>query len=579
MQAGRESSNVSSMSEAVAPSIRKEAMRLVGPLFYLALAATLVGIVSGIATTWLIATINDALHPSGPLGLRFFLGFCALCLFSILGSAAAGITNSVVGQRVIAVLRREISRRLTQAPLETIERLQPHKVLAILANDIESVSIFTFNLSGYAAALAIVLACVGYVASLSVAAFFIFLGAITIAAVLTGYSRLGWAKDYSGVRDAQDRLQQQYRAITEGAKELRLNDSRAAQVHDKHLAEAVQTISDRKIAAMRRFWLISSVTSGIMFVAIGLLLLTHDGLSLSDRAVSGAVLAILYIRTPMEQILNGLPAFFQAQVALRRITTLSAGLADRPLTQPKERRHFAGPDNAIEISGGIYEFKGPDGSAGFRLGPVDLKVNAGETLFIVGENGSGKTTLVKLLLGLYPLHAGVLKYGGSFVPAEDLPAYRQIFSAIFADYFLFSDLVSLDEKLVAKAQIHLQQLEIAHKVDIRDGAFSTIDLSTGQRKRLALIHAYLEQRPVIMFDEWAADQDPTFRRIFYEEILTDLKAQGRTLIVVSHDDRFFHFADRIVTLHNGLIISTCDSVKAVAQTADGVVPSSVHTAH
>jgi putative pyoverdin transport system ATP-binding/permease protein len=142
------------------------------------------------------------------------------------------------------------------------------------------------------------------------------------------------------------------------------------------------------------------------------------------------------------------------------------------------------------------------------------------------------------------------------VEAGQMDAYRQLYSAVFADYHLFDDLVVRDPALIARAQAYLEQLEIAHKVKIEDGVFSTIDLSTGQRKRLALIHAMLEQRPVMMFDEWAADQDPTFRRVFYTVFLPELKRQGKTLIIVSHDDRYFHVADRVIRIERGQIIET-----------------------
>lgn len=104
------------------------------------------------------------------------------------------------------------------------------------------------------------------------------------------------------------------------------------------------------------------------------------------------------------------------------------------------------------------------------------------------------------------------------------------------------------------AEVYLKRLEIAHKVSIRDGSFTTTDLSTGQRKRLALINAWLEERPVLVFDEWAADQDPTFRRIFYTELLPELKRLGKTIIVISHDDRYFDVADRLVRMAAGKVV-------------------------
>jgi putative ATP-binding cassette transporter len=131
--------------------------------------------------------------------------------------------------------------------------------------------------------------------------------------------------------------------------------------------------------------------------------------------------------------------------------------------------------------------------------------------------------------------------------------YRQLFTTVFSDFYLFEDLVGtgLAPTLPETARPYLERLEIAHKVNVKDGAFTTLDLSTGQRKRLALVHAYLEGRPVLVFDEWAADQDPTFRHLFYTELLPELRDKGHLLVVISHDDRYFHLADRVLRMHAG----------------------------
>src|SRR5256885_14002412 len=68
------------------------------------------------------------------------------------------------------------------------------------------------------------------------------------------------------------------------------------------------------------------------------------------------------------------------------------------------------------------------------------------------------------------------------------------------------------------------------------------------------VHAYLEGRPVLVFDEWAADQDPSFRHLFYTELLPELRARGHLLVVISHDDRYFHLADRIVRMEAGRMV-------------------------
>lgn len=184
---------------------------------------------------------------------------------------------------------------------------------------------------------------------------------------------------------------------------------------------------------------------------------------------------------------------------------------------------------------------------------MNLVITAGEVLFIVGGNGSGKSTLMKVLTGLYPATAGELRVDGRSLGPENVAAYREMYSPIFSDFHLFSRLYGLldvDDQAVLDL---LRQMQISDKTSFQNGRFTKRDLSTGQRKRLAMIVALLEDRPICLFDEWAADQDPEFRRYFYEELIPSLKRRGKTVIAVSHDDRYFHCADRVVTLEYGKI--------------------------
>lgn len=188
----------------------------------------------------------------------------------------------------------------------------------------------------------------------------------------------------------------------------------------------------------------------------------------------------------------------------------------------------------------------------FMLGPFDLCLPSGELVFLVGGNGSGKTTLAMLLIGLYAPEAGEIRLNGTPVDEENRKHYRQNFSVVFSDFYLFESLLGLSaSEIDAQARECLVQLQLNHKVQIENGTFSTRELSQGQRKRLALLTAYLEDRPFYVFDEWAADQDPLFKKIFYTQLLPKLKARGKTVLVITHDDRYFHVADRIIKLDDG----------------------------
>jgi putative ATP-binding cassette transporter len=202
----------------------------------------------------------------------------------------------------------------------------------------------------------------------------------------------------------------------------------------------------------------------------------------------------------------------------------------------------------------MFHYYHRDKSPLFSVGPIDMTIRRGEVVFVVGGNGSGKSTLMKLLTGLYYPESGRILVDGKPVMRSDYPDYRELFSIIFTDFHLFERLYGIDE--YDEEMIHrlLKQMELDRKTDFVDGAFTNIQLSTGQRKRMAMITALLEDKPVYVFDEWAADQDPTFREYFYNEQLKKMKESGKTIIAVSHDDRFFHFADRVLKMDFGRFV-------------------------
>jgi putative ATP-binding cassette transporter len=209
----------------------------------------------------------------------------------------------------------------------------------------------------------------------------------------------------------------------------------------------------------------------------------------------------------------------------------------------------------IDFHGVTHAYRSPLAPHGFVLGPLDLTLVRGETVFVIGGNGSGKTTLAKLLTGLYVPEGGEVRLDGRPIAADNREAYRQLFSVVFDDAVVFDSLWGMDAgDRDRRAHEYLRQLELEHVVTVTNGAFSRTALSRGQRKRLALLTAYLEDRPIYVFDEWAADQDPAFRKIFYRNLLPELKRRGKTVVAITHDDRYFASADRIVKLEDGKVV-------------------------
>ncbi len=274
-----------------------------------------------------------------------------------------------------------------------------------------------------------------------------------------------------------------------------------------------------------------------------------------SEVVIQLVAIMLFAFGLLNSISRGIPVLITMNVAVENLERLEAdidayGVYD-PVAVPEIPEGFA----EITLDSVTFQYTGKEDETLFTAGPVDLTIEQGEALFIVGGNGSGKSTLLKLLTGLYyPMAGGEVILDGKTVTPDRYQAYRELFSIIFTDFHLFKKLYGLESVDGQQVRDLLQEMEIHTKTDYVDGKFTNIDLSTGQRKRLAYIAALLEDKPIYIFDEWAADQDPEFRQHFYERFLMDLKAMGKTIIAVTHDDRYFDKADRVIKMEEGKIV-------------------------
>ncbi|MFB4394224.1 MULTISPECIES: cyclic peptide export ABC transporter [unclassified Pseudomonas] len=541
---------------AASRSATRELLSLLKPYRLLVASSIVLGILGGLAVTALLATVNQGLHKGDGLGQGVVLAFVSLCVLALVSSIAADLGTNYVGQHVIARLRKDLGAKVLSAPIDQIERYRTHRLIPVLTHDVDTISDFAFSFAPLAISLTVVLGCLGYLASLSLPIFALTLVAIGIGSVIQYIAQRKGVNGFLAAREAEDELQKHYQAISEGAKELRIHRPRRHTMLTRNIQGTADRIRDTNVRAITLYVVAKSLGSMLFFVVIGLALTMQSLWPANDPAVtSGFVLVLLYMKGPLENLIGNLPIISRAQIALRRI----ADLAER-FSSPEPHLLLSAdetprpPLERLELRNVQYRFPAVEGSEPFTLGPVNLSIAPGEILFIAGENGSGKTTLIKLLLGLYAPHQGQVLVNGKAIDSQTLDDYRQHFTTIFADYFLFEDLIADGRSLPADAGQYLERLEIAHKVSVRDGAFTTTDLSTGQRKRLALVNAWLDERPVLVFDEWAADQDPAFRRVFYTELLPDLKRLGKTIIVISHDDRYFDIADHLVRMQAGKVV-------------------------
>jgi putative pyoverdin transport system ATP-binding/permease protein len=520
--------------------------------------AMLTGLMSGASSAGLIALTNHVLTTNNFLSFPLMGGFLGLCLLSLVSYVATQILLSRLTQRVTYELRIFLTKQILSLPLSEIEQLGSAKLLAALIEDVQVLSNLLLVVAQLSVNIAITLSCLVYMFWLSPALFGVSLVFIVLG--VASYQLLIKPADFYlyQARDHQTELFGHLRDTLDGIKELKLHQYRQQAFLREELESSAQAVRQTSIDGFDRLAIANGWGRLLFFLAIGLFLFGLPRLiTLEPSVLSGYILVTLYLAAPLEGILNSLPFLLRTKVALSQLQEL--GLLSKSADNHKDHTLVSGSldkIDSVEMTGVVHGYQHRGDGNNFVVGPVDLILRSGEITFLVGGNGSGKTTLAKLITGLYAPEQGEVRLDGKLIVNHNLEWYRQHFSAVFSDFYLFKSLLGLDsDRLSERAQGYLYQLQLDHKVQIVNHRFSTTDLSQGQRKRLALLVAYLEDRPLYLFDEWAADQDPLFKEIFYKRILPDLKDRGKTIIVISHDDRYFHLGDQILRLESGRISS------------------------
>lgn len=528
--------------------------------------ALLSSLASGFANAALVALINQALQASGAqlmqLGTRFVL-LAALVLVTRVGSQALFM---YLGQRVKAQLRMQTIGRITAASFRDLEQCGAARAMGALTQDLDSIVVFFVSLPSMAMQGAVIVGCLAYLGMLSLPILAVALGVLGVGTLGTQLLSTRALRHLRASRDREDKLLNRFRALFDGAKELKLHRARANAFVGSELAPHVEAVRVQRTRGYVLHALAASWGNLLLFGFVGLTTFVLAQLFGADAHVmSGYALVFLYLIMPVEGLLAALPSLNSARVAFERIGALEAALPAEPgnhadsAAAPAPVERFS----RIVFEGVEHRYVRESDDGLFTLGPIDLTFDAGELVYLVGGNGSGKTTLAKLLVGLYAPERGRLLVDGVAVDDATRAAYRQRFSVVFSDFHLFDSLLGLTGEREGMARTLLVALQLDHKVRIERGTFSTLALSQGQRKRLALLVAFLEDRPFYVFDEWAADQDPAFKDVFYRTLLPALKANGKTVLVITHDDRYFDLADRLVKLENGRIASiTADAAGA-----------------
>lgn len=518
--------------------------------------AIALGLLGGACNAGLLALINTALHNPTAVTAIWMLGFAGLGLARVSTAAMSQYVISVFAQKTMADLRRDLCQKILATPLRHLEEIGAPRLLVALTEDVITITMALRYVPSLMVDITTLLGCFVYLGWLSWQTLLAILAATGLG-LLCQRMLFARAMRYLRLaRDDQDTLFRHFRALTEGVKELRMHRQRRASFFSQHIQPTTAAYERHNVAASKRFIIAYGWNQLLLILLVGLVFMASPFLQeMRAEVLTGYVMTILYMMGPLRQVMNNLPSFGRANIALQKIAQLELAATPASAEILAPRPAAVGAYQSLELRRVTfaYQQKSEDGS--FVLGPLDFTLSPGEVVFVVGGNGSGKSTLAKLLTGLYPPDAGEMRLDGQLLTEENREWYRQHFSVVFADFYLFESLLGLvAPDLDTRAQLYLERLQLDHKVKVQQGVLSTIALSQGQRKRLALLTAYLEDRPIYVFDEWAADQDPQFKQLFYLELLPDLKARGKTVVVISHDDRYFHVADRLVKLDYGKLV-------------------------
>ncbi len=517
------------------------------------------GLLSGACSAGLLAVINVLVHQAGGVPRALALLFAALAVAKIAAHGLSQLSLVYLVQDAVLDLGLKLCAQMMRTPLRTLEKTGPSHIVTVLTDDVSALAWALQCVPGLTINGAVLVGGAVYLAWLSWPIFLCVVGLMLVGAL--GYKVLhdrAFRVIYAA-RESRAALFRHFRSLTDGIKELMMHRARREAFLSEEVTHTALSLRHFNLVATKQYLIADGWTQFAFYGLIGAILLVFPDLFMLPAAsLTGYVFTVLYLMSPLWAVIGTLPVLIRGQVALEEIERLGLGFEPIEEATAPDAAPYPPTARAASLELGGVDFSYDDdrpSETRFVLGPVDFRLDPGDLVFIVGGNGSGKSTFVKLLVGLYHQRSGEIRLGGRPITDSNRDWYRQHFSVVFSDFHLFEKFLGLDEKtLDARAQMYLRYLALDQKVQVTEHRLSTTDLSQGQRRRLALLTAYLEDRPFYVFDEWAADQDPQYKEVFYTELLPELRARGKGVVIITHDDRYFHLGDRIIKLDEGKIV-------------------------
>ena len=515
----------------------------------------------GVSNASILAAINAGVQDAGN-GQKPGLWAASLFLIALFlfmkTQEFVTITATAEIEAIIHKLRVRIMDMIRRSELLEVEKIGRSRIVAAVTSDAavltQASNMLCFTIQG-----AVLIFFVGlYVAYLSLAAFFLTFVIVVGAGTIFHYKNKRLAAQKSESAAWERRLFERLTDFLDGFKEVRLNRPRSDDLY-ADASEVSMTAANIKIRTQAETFKMIVTSQVSMYVLLGAVVFVAPNLSdsLGGTSIAKATTALLFIVGACFGLVQAIPILLNANAAADRIARLEGALetalssaAPRELTA---RKRF----DKIEMHNIVFRYTDRFSDTVFKIGPIDFTLNSGDLVFITGGNGSGKSTFLRVLSGLYPPDSGDIYVDGTRINDNTRDDYRALISAIFFDYHLFQRLYGIDNPDPAEIDSLFRKFRLEDKTSLVDGYFRTLDLSGGQRRRLALIVSMLEKRPIMLLDEWTAEQDPEYRRKFYDELLPDMLRAGATIIVITHDDRILnelHLPARKIRMDEGRIV-------------------------
>jgi putative ATP-binding cassette transporter len=483
---------------------------------------------------------------------KIALLFIFVCVGILVMKSLSEIILNRVACEVTKDLRVKFYNHISSASIETLEKVGSSKLIASLNVDVPKI------ISGASALPALIINGITLIGMLSFLMYLNFdvfklvIMSILVGVIIYQVPIIAAAKIFRRSRDVHDQLQESVKGLIYGAKELKLDQHKRNFYLSQILYHYENNILKNDKSAQTIMRATNNFGDLISFLVIGAVsFIFVNYYSISSKELIGVIMALLYITGPIGTLLDTIPTLTIASISFKKLSLL---LNNIPKEKINLRVGSLEPWDEIIFDKVEYSYRSNSSEKGFHIGPISFRVKKGEVIFIVGANGSGKSTLSKLITLHYKTEYGNILFGNTKVDSNSIESLRQSVTAIYSDYYLFERLLrEVTDDIKEKVLDYLEKFQLRDKVKLNEGSFSTLALSDGQRKRLALIISILEDKDVYLFDEWAADQDPDFKKVFYDEILPDLRAKDKIVLVISHDDRYFEQADRILVMEQGLL--------------------------